>query len=62
MLFVFSACCLMANYSNLLIVATFSNSPFSNKTYSPVKDIYIYMLTFSDDKSRILAACLSKSY
>ena len=47
-------------YSNLLIVATFSNSPFSSKTSSTVKDSSL--LTFLDDKAEILAVYLSKSY
>ena len=48
------------DYSNLLIVAAFSNSPFSGKTYSLVKNSYFP--TFPDDKAKILAVCLSKSY
>ena len=47
-------------YLNLLIVAAFSNSPFSGKTSLPVKNSYL--LTFLDDKIKILAACLSKLY
>ena len=45
-------------YSNLLIVATFSNESISGKTSSPVKNLYL--LTFANDKAEILAACLSK--
>ena len=36
-------------YLNLLIVAAFSNSPFSGKTSSPAKNSYL--LTFPDDKA-----------
>ena len=44
-------------YSNVLIVAAFFNSPISGKT-SPVKNSYLP--TFSDKKAEILALCLSK--
>ena len=47
-------------YSNLLIPAAFSNSPFSGKTSSPVKNSYLP--TFPDSKAEVLAVCLSKSY
>ena len=46
--------------SNLFIVGAFSNTSFSSKTYSPVKDSYLP--TFPDDKAQILNVCLSKSY
>ena len=42
-------------YSNLLIVAPFSNKSFSGKTSLPVKNSYL--LTFSD-KAEILAVSL----
>ena len=45
-------------YSNLLILPAFSNSPFPGKTSSPIKNSYL--LTFPDDKAEILAVCLSK--
>ena len=51
---------LNGKYSNLLIVAAFSNKSFSSKTPSPVKNSYL--LTFPDDKAEILAVCLSKLY
>ena len=47
-------------YSNLLIVATFSNKSFSSKKSSLVKNSYLP--TFTDDKAEILDVCLSKSY
>ena len=47
-------------YSNLLIVAAFFNSPFSNKTSSLVKNSYLS--TFPDDKAEILAVGLSRLY
>ena len=47
-------------YSNLIIVAAFSNKSFSGKTYFSVK--YSYLLTFPDNKTEILAVCLSKLY
>ena len=47
-------------YSNLLIVAAFSNKPFSGKTSSLVKNSYL--ATFTDDKAEILAVSLYKSY
>ena len=37
---------------NILITATFSNSPFSGKTSSPVK--YSYLPTFPKDKTKTL--------
>ena len=46
-------------YSNPSIVAAFSNKSFSSKTSLLVK--YSYLPTFPDDKSEILAVCLSKS-
>ena len=45
-------------YSNPLIVAAFSNSPFSGKT--PFKNSYLP--TFSDNKTGIVAVFLSKLY
>ena len=45
---------------NLLIVAVFSTSPLSGKTYLLVKKSYLP--TFPDDKLEILAVCLSKLY
>ena len=47
-------------YSNLFIVAAFSNKSCSGKTSFPVKNSYL--LTFPDDKAEILAVCLSKLY
>ena len=47
-------------YSNLFIVAAFSNQSFSGKTSLPYKNSYL--LTSPDDKAEILAVCLSKSY
>ena len=35
-------------YSNRLILAAFSNSPFSGKTSKPIKNSYL--TTFPDDK------------
>ena len=46
--------------SNLLIVAAFSNSGFSDKISFLVKSSYLS--TFSDDKADTLAVCLSNSY
>ena len=51
---------LNAEYSNLLIVAAFSNNPFSGKTSSPIKNKYLP--TFPDNKAKILAVWLSKLY
>ena len=45
-------------YSNILIVATFSNSSFSGKISPPVKNLYLP--TFPDAKAEILAVGLSK--
>ena len=47
-------------YSNLFIVAAFTNKLFSGKTSLLVKNSYL--LTFPDDQAEILAVCLSKSY
>ena len=47
-------------YSNLFIVAAFSSKSFSGKTYLPVKNSHL--LTLPNDKTEILAVCLSKSY
>ena len=47
-------------YSNHLIVAEFSNSPFSVKHLQLLKT-HIYKI-FPDDKTDPLAFCLSKSY
>ena len=46
-------------YSNLLIVAAYSNSPFSGKTSLTFKNSYLP--TFTDDKAKVLAVCQSKS-
>ena len=40
-------------YSNLLISAAFSTSPFSGRTSLPVKNSYLP--TFSDDNAEVLA-------
>ena len=42
--------------SNICIVTVF----FPNKTFLPIKNLYLR--TFPDDKAKILAVCLSKSY
>ena len=47
----------IGEYSNILIVAAFSNSPFSRKTSSPVKFSYL-LPTFPDDNAEIFV-CLS---
>ena len=47
-------------YSNLLIVAAFTNKCFPSKTFLPVKNSSLP--TFPDDKAEILAVYLSKSY
>ena len=47
-------------YSNLFIVAAFSNNFFSGKNFLPVKNSYLR--TFPDDKAKIIAVCLSESY
>lgn len=47
-------------YSHFLVVAAFSNCPFSGKTSSVVKNPYLP--TFHDDNAEILAACLTKHY
>ena len=49
-------------YSNLLIVAAFSNKPFSGKISSPVKRSYLSRLP--DDKAAIVAiafVCFARS-
>ena len=46
-------------YSNLFVVAAFSNKSFSDKTSFPVRNSYL--LTFPGDKAQILADCPSKS-
>ena len=46
-------------YSNLFNAAAFSTKSFSAKTFLPVKDSYL--LTFRDEKAKILAVSLSKS-
>ena len=51
---------LKREYSNLLDVAAFFSKSFSGKTSFPVK--FSYLLTFPDDKTEVLAVCLSKSY
>ena len=45
-------------YSKLFIVAAFSSKSFSGKTTLSVKNLYL--LTFPEDKTEILAVCLSK--
>ena len=47
-------------HSNVLIVVTCYNSPFSSKTSSFVKTSYLPK--FLDDKTEILAVRLSKRY
>lgn len=47
-------------YSNLFSIEAFSNSTFSDKTSSFVKNPYLP--SFSDGKVEILAFCLSKLY
>lgn len=47
-------------YSKILIVAVFPNSPFSGKTSSPVKNSYLP--TFPDYKEEISVVSMSKSY
>ena len=47
-------------YSNLFIVAAFSNKSLSGKTFLSVENSYLQ--TFPDDKTDILAACLPKLY
>ena len=47
-------------YSNHSIVAVFSSKAFSGKTSFLVKNSHL--LTFPDDKAKILAVCVSKSY
>ena len=49
-----------SEYPNLSIVAAFPNSPSSGKTSSSVKNSYL--LTFPDNKGKILVVCQSKSY
>ena len=46
-------------YSNLLIVAAFSDKSFSGKISSLVKNLYL--IIFPDDRTESLAVCLSKS-
>ena len=55
-----SVCTFYGEYSNLFIVATFSNKFFSSKTSLPLKNSYL--LASPDDKAEILAVSLSKSY
>ena len=53
--------CYYSEYSNLLIVAFFSNSFFFPvKTWSSVKNSYFLALSY--DKTEILAVYLSKLY
>ena len=47
-------------YSKILIVAVLSNSPFSGKTSSAVKNSYFP--TFPDYKEEISVVSMSKSY
>ena len=49
-----------SKYSNLLIVAAFSNNSFSSKTSFPVKNLYLPV--FPDDKAEILAVYLYKLF
>ena len=49
-----------SEYSNLLIAAALSSKSFSDKASLPVKNLYLP--TFLDDKSEVLAVCLSKLY
>ena len=51
----FSTYYLNGEYSNLLILAAFSNKSFSSKTFNN-----LFLLTFPNDKAEILAVCLSK--
>ena len=44
-------------FSNLFIIAAFSNKSFSDKKYLPV--INSYSLTYPDDKAKILTICIS---
>ena len=46
--------------SNIWIGAAFPNESFSGKTSLSAKNSYL--LTFPDDKTEILSACLSTSY
>ena len=50
----------IGQYLNLLIVAAFSNNPFSGKTYSPVK--YSSLPIFPDEKSEMSVVSLPKLY
>ena len=45
-------------YSNLFNAIVFSGKSVSRKKSLPVKNLYL--LTFLDDKAKILAVCLSK--
>ena len=47
-------------FSNLLIIAAFSNKSLSGNPSLSV--INLYLLTFSDDQAQILAVYLSKLY
>ena len=47
-------------YSDLLIVAAFSNKSFSEETFSSVKNLYLPK--FPDDRAKNLAVCLPKLY
>ena len=51
---------LKGKYSNLFIVAATSSKSFSGKTSLAVKNSYL--LAFPDDKTEILAVCLSRSH
>ena len=51
---------LKGEFSNLFIIAAFSNKYFSGKTPLSVKNSYLQ--TCPDDKGEMLAVCLSKSY
>ena len=47
-------------YSNLLIIAAFSNSPYSSKNSLPVRNSYLP--TFLDGNAKIFAVYLCKLY
>ena len=51
---------LNGKYSNLSNAAALPSKSFSGKKSSPIKNLYLLM--FPDDKSKILAICLSKLY
>ena len=47
-------------YSNLLVIAAFSNKSFSGKTSLPVKNSYL--MNFPDDKAEVLVVFLYKLF